>query len=516
MIELLIALLYSMIRMFSAYILSLILSVLIGVAMARNKYIESLLLPVLDVLQSIPILGFFPIALLLLIRTLPGFLGVELAIIFLIVTSMIWNMIFGVYSSIKSLDPSIYDLVRVYRFSPATTFFRIYIPASIKAIAANSTISWAGGWFFITSAEIITAGTTEIKVLGIGSYIVDAFETGDLMRMYLAIGVLLIAIVSTYIFLWNPMSEEAGFAGVISVNIIYRYVRRFFVQAYDHVVSLMETSNISIMRSLERISSNTPYVFIRTHRTTLAMIILSIILFFLWRERYYSMSIGGVIILPNISPEDVIFNLLLSLGRVLGVLFLSLIISLFLAYFSYRSMRHVSRYIVLSGEVLASIPAILWWPILSSLAEKSVYGAYTVSLVVFLQGSLWYSFFSILIFGLSSLRRDFIDLADVYRIKRVYFIRSIFIPMLIPSISSGMLSSWGGAWNSTIAAEYFSTENMNIDLGGIGALMVKASERGDIGELIILVLILSLTIIFINKIFWRQIFKSLSRRFPVE
>ncbi|MEM1649610.1 MAG: hypothetical protein QXX47_01880, partial [Sulfolobales archaeon] len=109
MIELLIALLYSMIRMFSAYILSLILSVLIGVAMARNKYIESLLLPVLDVLQSIPILGFFPIALLLLIRTLPGFLGVELAIIFLIVTSMIWNMIFGVYSSIKSLDPSIYD-----------------------------------------------------------------------------------------------------------------------------------------------------------------------------------------------------------------------------------------------------------------------------------------------------------------------------------------------------------------------------------------------------------------------
>lgn len=144
-LDLFIALFYSMSRMFSAYILSFTGSLVIGVIMARNKYVEAVLLPILDILQSIPILGFFPIALLLFMRVFPGVVGVELAIIFLLMTSMIWNMIFGVYTSIKSLDPTIYDLIKVYKFSRVTTFFRIYVPASIKAIVANSIISWAGG-----------------------------------------------------------------------------------------------------------------------------------------------------------------------------------------------------------------------------------------------------------------------------------------------------------------------------------------------------------------------------------
>lgn len=135
-------------RMFAAYVISLLLALITGVAMARNKYVETVLLPILDVLQSIPILGFFPAIVLVFVSLLGPAAGSELGSIFLIVTSLVWNMIFGVYSSVKSLDPSIDHLTKVYRLSSIHRFLYVYVPASRSSVAANSIVSWAGGWFF--------------------------------------------------------------------------------------------------------------------------------------------------------------------------------------------------------------------------------------------------------------------------------------------------------------------------------------------------------------------------------
>lgn len=505
-----------MMRMFSAYMLSLLLSIIIGVAMARNKYVESFLLPILDVLQSIPILGFFPIALILLIQAVPGELGVELAIIFLITTSMIWNMIFGVYSSIKSLDPSIYDLMKVYKFNPVISFFRIYIPASIKAIVANSIISWAGGWFFITSSEIIATGTTEIKVLGIGTYILDSFVKGDIEKMYIGIVVLVLSVLATYIFLWNPMFEETGIIKLISCNVLYKNFKKIAVRLYDYAIVLVEILSRRF-RFRGTIGKLTISVKFPRNLTELLIVLSILVVFFivLWNymnSLYWSINV-------EINAAQVLLNLILSLSRVLGVVVLSLLLSLILSYYSYitiKSEKHGFMYIVLIGEILASIPAVLWWPILSSLMKMGSLGVYMVSLVVFLQGSLWYSFFNLMLFGISSLRKEVVELADVYGIKGKYFIRHIFIPILLPSIATGMISSWGGAWNSIIVAEYFSTDNVCVNLGGIGALMNEASSRGNVGELIILVTILSLVIAVINKSLWSRLFRKLKGRYLVE
>lgn len=520
MIQLLESLFYSMVRMFAAYLLSLLASIVIGVAMARNKRVESLLIPVLDILQSIPILGFFPIALLLLMNALPGMLGVELAIVFLITTSMVWNMIFGVYSSIKSLDPSIYDLIKAYRLSPATTFFRIYIPASVKAIVANSIISWAGGWFFITSSEIIVAGTTEVRVAGIGAYILDSFTKGNTVEVYLGVGALVLFVTASYILLWNPAFEEAGFVKLVSFSRAYKYLKRIVAGLYDGFAGLAEAYTGFLGRAVfERVGRSKPLALLVKRLPII--LVLAVSLTISWRCVENECWSTGVLALAGLKTTlfQLALNLALSFTRVLGVVMLSLLLSLALSYLSFISIKSGGSgfmYIVLTGEVLASIPAILWWPMLSSLIRLGQLGVYTVSIIVFLQGSLWYSFFNIMLFGISSIRREVVDLADVYGIRGWFFVKHVFIPLLLPSIATSALSSWGGAWNSTIVAEYFSTDNVSVNLGGVGALMSEASSRGDTGELLAAVLTLSLLIAVVNKTMWKRLLKKLAGRFTVE
>ncbi|MEZ0289957.1 MAG: ABC transporter permease subunit [Sulfolobales archaeon] len=525
MLDLLISLLLSMTRMFVAYLFSLIFSFLIGVSIARNRVLEALLLPVLDVLQSIPILGFFPLALVLLINTLPGFLGVELAIVFLISTSMIWNMIFGVYASIKSLDPGINDLIRTYRFSFATRFFRVYVPSSTRSVAANSIISWAGGWFFITSSEIITLGSSEYRVKGIGTYIMTAYETGDLFKMYIGITALIFVIIGTYVLLWNPLFEESGFLKLISIDFVYRYLKKAISRIYDAIASVLEVINIKVDMRLSNVTSRfyRRASYYLSKRVTLILIMsIALVSIFYLISRDLSSRLSSVARVQTLSLDNLVslnINTLISLSRVVAVLILDLLISLYLAYIAFNSMRYgreYLKYILLAGEVLGSIPAILWWPILSSLALSGVIGCYIVALIVFLQGSLWYTFYNILLYGVSSVKRELIDLADIYRIKGVYFLRNIFIPSLLPSIATGALSAWGGAWNSTIVAEYFSTDHVKIDLRGIGAMITRYALENNIRDLTVAVIYLSLVIILINRVVWREIFKRVSRRFSVE
>lgn len=345
----------------------------------------------------------------------------------------------------------------------------------------------------------------------------NAFTEEDATKMCLGVGTLVLSVIATYVLLWNPVFEEVGNIKLVSLDIVYKHARRFIINMCDHVISFIEILNMILKKVLNRASGR--FIYLKVLMTSLILFLALA----LWKyaEEYLrgASSMYLNLLNVNVNPIHVLLNLTLSLSRVLGVVALSLIISLFLTYLSYtsaRSGRHILSYMVLLGEVLASIPAIFWWPILSSLARLGFYGTYVISLVVFLQGSLWYSYFNLILFGIPNIREEIINLADAYRIKGWYFVKSIFIPVLLPSIATSSLSSWGGAWNASIVAERFSTDGLSINLDGIGALMSMASKEGKVGELIVLALILSLTITFVNKTIWQQIFEKLPRRFAVE
>lgn len=486
----------SVLRMLAAYVLSILLALILGVAMARNRSVERLLLPILDILQSIPILGFFPAALVFFVTVLPAGIGVEAAAVFLIITSQVWNLIFGVYSSVKSLDPMLFDMSKVYRMGRATVFFYICVPASRNSLVANSLISWAGGWFFLTSSEIITMGTAEHRLLGLGTFIMEAFERGDSFSFYLGIASLLAVILATYILVWNPAGETVLEREIVSLRPVYGIVESFVGWAWGVV------SN-SMIRAEARI--RLPSFARKVVTIALASIVYLIVS---GLKQPPSLDVGSV----YGSLLEVAHELPLSLARVSAIVLISVILSLAATFVSY-ARKSIMAAVLLIGEVLASIPAVVWWPLLASIALGSPLGPYLVAAVVMLQGSLWYLYFNLIVYGLASLRKDLEEMSKVYRIRGLWYLRSVFIPSLLPSLASGALSAWGGAWNSTVAAEYVSFGERVIDIGGVGAVLNRKAAKGDALGVAMSALLLSLVITVFNKALWKRFFEFIERRY---
>ncbi|MEM1929954.1 MAG: ABC transporter permease subunit [Thermofilaceae archaeon] len=482
-------------RMFLAYLISLLISLTVGVWMARSRGVERVLLPVLDVLQSVPILGFFPAALAFFVATLPPGLGQEAAAVFLIVTSQVWNMIFGVYTSVKSLEPGLFEMAKVYGLGRAATFFYIYVPAAKNSLIANSLVSWAGGWFFLTSSEVISMGEEEHRLLGLGTFIMEAFERGDTLSFQAGVATLIAVILATYLLLWNPAC--AGILGyqLPGVPAAYAVVRS--------AVSKLWTALSSAIMSL-RVGVSLP----RYAGLAVAAVLLALLLHAVAGASASSAPAHGV---PS-DVFDVVLGFPVSLARVAAIVSLGVAISLLAAYAVYAS-AWTGQLVILAGEVLASIPAVIWWPLLAGIAVGSPLGPHIVSTIVFLQGSAWYLFFNLLIYGISSIRKELDEMAKVYRIRGWWFMRMIFAPMLMPSLAAGALSAWGGAWNSTIAAEYVELGDRVIDLGGAGAALCRAAYAGDYAGVALSALILSLVIVAVNKTFWRRVFEWVESRY---
>ncbi|ABL77423.1 ABC transporter permease subunit [Thermofilum pendens] len=497
MLALLIAVSASLARMAEAYIVSLLIALVLGSLMARNKVVESIMLPVLDILQSIPILGFFPAALAMFIANLPRALGVEAAAVFLIVTSLVWNMIFGVYASIKSLEPSVFDMARVYSLGAVSRFFYIYVPASRAALLANSLISWAGGWFFLTAAEVITLGEEEYKLTGIGAFIMESYNRGDYASFYIGVAALFATIMATYVLLWNPAVKSVRDLPLPSVSAFY--------EKFSEVVSRVWSGLGEALVWVEA-RVKLPGFVPRVVGATLLVVALF----------YLGSGVAGLLSLDVVGvAKSFLHELPLSLARVSIVLVFSLVLSLLIAYLTY-SFRRAAMLIGASGELLASVPAIIWWPLLGYVALTFSWGPLVVLFTVLLQGSLWYLYFNILVFGLGSIRKEHEELAAVYGVKGWHFFRSIFFPSVFPSLLTGALSSWGGAWNATIAAEYVTLGQRTIDLGGVGALLNRYTVEGEAGKTALAALFLSLVIVAVDKAVWARLFSRLSGKFAGE
>ncbi|MEM2217728.1 MAG: ABC transporter permease subunit, partial [Thermofilaceae archaeon] len=370
----------SIARMFTAYVASLVVALLIGVAMARSKLLEHFLLPVLDILQSIPILGFFPAALSFFVTMFPGSIGPEVAAIFLIMTSLLWNMIFGVYTSVKTMNPTFFDLADVFRFRASARFFHIYVPAASNALVANSLVSWSNGWFFLTSSELISLGTAEYRLKGLGTFVIEMYEAGDYASFYSGVAALLLVISATYFLIWNPaytVASKRQLPGILATYSIATYVvNRLWMKLEDLTLSIEKYIRMP-KTAAKALAAITFFIMAITLLARAASVKL------LTLDKLTSNAIAILGVLP------------VSTLRVTFILLLSFILVVALAYVSHRHVV-AGKGIVLIGEILASIPAVIWWPLLSAIAISHALGPYVVATVVMLQGSLWYLYFNVL------------------------------------------------------------------------------------------------------------------------
>lgn len=518
--------LYSFTRMLAAYLLSLVFSIVYGYLAATSRRAERFLVPVLDVLQSVPIIGFFPAAIYLFIRlTGGGELGIELASVFLIFTSQAWNMTFGVYEAILTIPTDAREALESFGASRWLTFKRLLLPACVPKLVYNTIMSWAGGWYFLMAAEIIAVGPVHYKLPGLGSLMYTAAEQGRIGLMLLALGTLVGIIVAMDLLLWRPLSVWAE---------IFRYE---FTAAppsrsqvldwwrHSHVAHLVKTT----FQTMGHIASRVILVAVQQLRLQH----LGIVVARGKRPFGWMMTAGGIAVTGYLTwravdaliaafsqpvPHDAVqipLAILASLGRLTLAYLIALVWTVPLSIWIGENER-VARVVTPIAEIGASIPATALFPLIVLFVIRVFGGMNAASVLLVLTGMQWYLLFN-LIAGARAIPQELKEMARSFRLPRWRYWQRVVFPALLPSLLTGSITGWGGGWNALIVSEYFAYNQKIYHVLGIGALLDRATYELGNGALILLTLGAMVGIIvLLNRLVWRRLYQWAARRYRLD
>ncbi len=501
--------LFSFLRMLAAYIISLIFSILYGIYAATNKKAERIMIPILDILQSIPILGFFPIAIFVLIMYLPSGLGAEIASIILIFTSQAWNMAFGVYESISTLPDDLKSVSSAFKLKGLIRFRYLYFPSMVPRLVYNSMMSWAGGWYFLFAAEIISVGNVNYTLPGLGSFMWKMVENGQISYGILALGTLILIIVLMDILIWRPLSkvsEKYKYESLSEEQIERRfYLARLldYLPSMDFMINFFKRISLR-NRRLRFFSALWKY---KKYILYFFFGLLLIFIFYAFIESLrsgiiFDIKISDVLILPE--------AILLSILRLLIAYIISLAWILPLAIYL-KSHKNAEKWLDPIFEIVASIPATALFPFFVIMFIKLPFGTDIASIFLIMTGMQWYILFNVLS-GIRSFSSDFDVVSRAFRFKKWQYIRKVLLPGIFPPLVTGSITGWGGGWNALIVSEYILINGTVYSVLGIGYLIDYATYvRGSVILNIFYVLVMAFTVVLINRLFWRRLYARSQR-----
>jgi len=506
--------------MILALVLSILFALAVGIWAARSRRAESVILPLLDIFQSIPILGFFPFVIGGIYGALPNFLGANLAVIILIFTSMSWNIAFGVYESVKAIPQDYADLLNLSQASTWQRIRTLYIPASMSRIAYNTQISWAVGLFFLVASEIITVGQTTIPVpYGIGIAVSDFGNPAspDYPDYVLLIaGIIVAVIVWRYLFirefaLWSErfkMMEEPRETRRDPITRFYSWVNhrsisKLFLFAHDRGVTRFTSSIARFRRGLK-------YALL----IFLGLIMLLII------ESAASSGNLSVSSLPSLSSlvysePGILYALGVSFIRVWYVVAICIAIGLpmgIVISLNFKLYDTVSPLL----EVISSIPAPILLPAIVLIPALGTNAEFVAAVVIFLS-VYWYIVFNVMA-GVRTLPADIKDLPHVYRVNRRTAWKNVYIPSALTALVTGAITAVGGAWNALIIAEYFQSNSGQVlthVASGIGKDISIATYRIPPDDLTLFLAVTSMTVLIVafNLTVWRRLYHRVTKRY---
>lgn len=509
---------FSWVRMILALVLSILFALAIGIWAARSKRAEAVILPLLDIFQSIPILGFFPLVILGIYGAIPNFVGANLAVIVLIFTSMSWNIAFGVYEGVKAIPQDYLDLLDSSGSSSWERIRHLYIPASMSRVAYNTQISWAVGLFFLVASEIIVVGTSAGSVTvpilyGIGIGATNFPAAGDYGDYALLIGGIVVAVIIwRYLFLrafalWSErykMLEEPRDSHRDPITRFYSWVNH---RAISKLFLLTQGAGVS--RFTSTIS--------KFRRGLRYAILIFFVLFGLLLLSVVARSGGvGPVTFPSASnvlttEAGVLLALGASFVRVWYVYAICVAIGLPLGIvisLNFRLYDAVSPILEVISSIPAPIllPAIVLIPILGHAPEA-------VAALVIMLAIIWYIIFNVMA-GVRTLPADLRELPKVYHVGTWAAWRNVYLPGALSGFVTGSITAIGGAWNALIIAEYFTAGSATTQVGiGIGKTIVKATASGDNLTLALAVLSMTALIVLFNLTVWRRVYARVTKRY---
>jgi len=509
-------------RMAAAYVLSLAFSLAYGYFAARSAGARKVLMPLLDILQSVPILSFLPVVLLGLSALLPQGIATELAAIILIFTSQAWNLTYSFYQSVTTVPQEMREAAAIFRLSPWLRFRVLDLPFAALGLVWNSMMSWAGGWFFLMAAEIFRVGSRDFRLAGLGAYLQTAADANDLKAVAAGVITLILTIVLLDQILWRPVLAWADKFKVEMVSSDSPPPRSWFYDVihHSHLIGWLRrrfwlpvTERLDLRANLPAEGDETkrPGVWRRLGLGLLAvlgLIAAAALLFGFYRA---VVTLAG---LPMAGWAALGKGVLATFGRVVASLILALLwtVPTGVAIGTNRRLAGVLQPVV---QVVASIPATALFPVLVLALLRVPGGLNLAAVVLMLAGTQWYLLFNV-IAGTAAIPQDLRDSADLLRLSRWQRWKTLTLPALFPFLVTGAITAGGGAWNASIVAEYVTFGGQTHSTVGIGSLIAQATAASDYRLLLASTLTMILAVVGLNRTWWRWLYHQAEVRFKLE
>jgi NitT/TauT family transport system permease protein len=507
----------SLIRIFFAYILSLLFSIWYGYTASRSKIHEKIMIPLLDVLQSIPVLSFLPGVVLAMIAIFPNKrIGVELASILLIFTGQVWNMAFSYYNSINTIPRELTEVTKVYKFNRIIKFFRLDLPFSAIGLIWNSMMSVAGGWFFLMACEMFVLKDRDFRLPGIGSYIQSAANQGDMQHVFYGLGTMILIIILLDIFLWRPLvawsqkfrietvqaeeERESFVLDIIRKSGVFIKISKFL----SNIIRKIEQSSNRI-----KVPSSTFIVYFKKFISFIIYSLLIILLF--WS---ITKAINLFLTVDKKNYLIIFISAIYSILRTSVALLIATIWTVPLGVYIGMNPK-ASKILQPIVQVVASVPATAVFPIILLVLIKLGGGLSVGSIFLMLLGTQWYILFNV-IAGASAIPQDLREIAQIYGIKGIRKWKTLIIPCIFPYLITGLITATGGAWNATIVSEYVTFADQTLKTKGLGSLIAESTFTGDFGLLLISTITMAIIVVTINRLLWKRLFVLAQEKYRLE
>jgi len=517
----------SLMRMFIAFGASLIFTLIYGYIAAKSRIAEKILIPLLDMLQSIPVLGFLSATITAFIAVFPkSLLGVELASILAIFTGQAWNMTFSFYNSLKTIPKDLREASDVLRMNWWQRFIKLEVPFSMIGLVWNSMMSFGGGWFFLAASEAMSVLGQDIRLPGVGSYLATAIEAGDMHAIAYSVVTMILMIVLVDQLIWRlcvvwsqkfkmELTESADAPTSFVYDILCRsnlisVLSRVLLAPLWRVISLL----------LDRSASLSEKASLHFQSVPQSLYIGKLIKFF-----------GVVIVLGFMcDPVRQAFTLvssmesstlleiiqlgLYTLGRVMIAVLLGALWTVPIGVWIGLNPRW-AKILQPIIQIAASFPANMLFPFITILFLKYQVNFEWGSIALMMLGTQWYILFNV-IAGTMSIPNDLHEVGAVFKLQGWQKWKSLILPSIFPFLITGIITAFGGAWNASIVSELVSWHDEHLVATGLGAYISKVTEQGDWGGIIWGITVMCLFVVLINRFLWRRLYQLAEAKYHLD
>jgi len=509
----------TVLRMFIALIFSLLFTFVFGTMAAKNKTLGRLIIPAIDVMQSVPVLGFLSISVVGFIKLFPNnLLGPECAAIFAIFTSQVWNIALSFYQSLCTVPKNLHEVATVFQLSAWQKFWRVEVPFAMPGLLWNTMISMSAGWFFVVAAEAISVANQTITLPGIGSYIALAVSKGNSLAVFYAVIAMFLVILIYDQFLFRPLTgwavkfsfqeiEEETSSWIVNFfhrTQLLRHVPVFLEKLTDVFINAdffryqVKNKSIKINRSFKRSIQFCWYAAL--------IVITSVVLY-----------VSAQFIVLNVSWHEVQHVLLLGLITGLRIIILVMLCALvWVPIGVWIGLRpgwvSCVRPVI---QFLAAFPANLLFPAFVILIIKYQLNVEVWTSPLFILGTQWYILFNVIV-GASALPKDLYEAVGNMQVKGWLWWKRLALPGIFPYLLTGIITAAGGAWNASILAEAVNWAGVKLYATGLGAYIAIATDRGEFPELALGISVMCLYVLVVNRILWRPLYKLAEERYALK